>query len=184
MHQDAITSVITSDKELADAVISRDVEVDRLNWLIEHQYNIVSREANLVGKMGITPDEAQFYFLVSRVMERIGDHAVRIASNYTALEEGKASIYEESIRDASETALGVFNDSTSAWFQKDMVLANKAVQSVNNVTKKCRKISEVMSKERPASSIKRLPVAYVRESIRRTGEYSADIGELVINHLV
>jgi len=40
MHKDAITALETRNKNLAEDVIKRDIDVDRLNWLIARQANM------------------------------------------------------------------------------------------------------------------------------------------------
>ena len=67
------------DKNLAGDVLSRDDDIDRLNWLVARQYNIILQNVSLAGKMDTTIGMASTCFLISRIIERIGDHVVRIA---------------------------------------------------------------------------------------------------------
>jgi len=81
MHEDAISALKNRDKILAEDILSRDNDVDRLHWLVARQHNIVSRNVNLAKKMGVTIEMAENYFLISKAIESIGDHAVRIVKN-------------------------------------------------------------------------------------------------------
>ncbi len=81
MHKDAITALDTHNKSLAEDVIKRDIDADRLNWLIARQTNMIMLHASLSRKMGISPDLAMHYYILSRIIERVGDHAVRIAEH-------------------------------------------------------------------------------------------------------
>ena len=62
-------------------MINRDIDADRLNWLIARQTNMIMQNASLSRKMGISPDMAMHYYMLSRIIERVGDHAVRIAEH-------------------------------------------------------------------------------------------------------
>ena len=80
MHLDAMSALETRNKSLCDDVIARDNDVDRLHWLIARQTNIILQNASLGRKMGSHHQNRQYY-VISRIIERIGDHAVRIAEN-------------------------------------------------------------------------------------------------------
>ncbi|MHA1845880.1 MAG: PhoU domain-containing protein, partial [Promethearchaeota archaeon] len=79
MHDDAINSLIKRNKELAEDVIKRDNDVDRLHWLISRQSNIILRDIILAQKLGITLEDASHFQAMSRFLERIADHAEKIA---------------------------------------------------------------------------------------------------------
>ncbi len=81
MHQDAISVLNTHNQDMADDVKSRDQEVDKLYWMISKQYNQIIRDVFFADKMGVSPIEAQGYLLVARTLERVADHASRIATN-------------------------------------------------------------------------------------------------------
>ena len=62
MHEDAITALETHNKTLANDVINRDMDADRLNWLIARQTNMLMQNASLSRKMGISPGLAMNYY--------------------------------------------------------------------------------------------------------------------------
>ena len=57
MHEDAIKAFENGDKKLAEEVIKRDNDVDRLHWLIGRQSHIVMRDIILCQKMGLTLEQ-------------------------------------------------------------------------------------------------------------------------------
>jgi phosphate uptake regulator len=182
MHEDAIATLQEKNSALIEEVTLRDNSVDRLQWLIARQSNIVLKDVTLAKRMGVTQEEATYYFLISRIMERIGDHAVRIAENMLPLIEEEVS--EEVITliaKASSHALQIFGDSMHAWTKKDITLANKTIESISSLISQCAKINNKALDIKGKSSIS---MSYIAESIKRTGEYAADISELVINRLV
>ncbi|MCK4717200.1 MAG: phosphate uptake regulator PhoU [Thermoplasmata archaeon] len=180
MHQEAIQALLKNDESLAKRVVTTDTEVDRLNWLVFHQYNIVSRDANLIAKMGMTIEDANFYFLVSRLIERIADHASRIAKNSIRINKPSKEMKDDISR-ASEAAIELLNGSLGAWFKKDPMEANNVLGRVTPLVDECRNISDAA---REKTTAKGIPAAYIAESIRRTGEYSGDIAEIAMNYLI
>lgn len=182
MHEDAITALKEKDKQLAEDVIARDNNVDRLQWLVARQSNVVLQDVTLAKKMGVTQEEATYYFLISRIMERIGDHAVRIAEHVPLLiaEEIDGTITDV-IASASSLALEIFANSMAAWIKKDIEVANRNIESIKTLVSHCEEINNEALQIKGRSSIS---LGYIAESIKRTGEYAGDIAELVINHLV
>jgi phosphate uptake regulator len=183
MHEDAMTSLKSSDAALADEVIARDSDVDRLHLLIARQSNILLRDVTLSKKMGVSMEDAIHYFLVSRILERVGDHAARIEESAISLIENGAVLDKKlmkKITDASSLALEILSVSSDAFMQRDIGMAHTNIENVSKLSPKCDAISGV-SMDREADS---LALSNIAESIRRTGEYAGDISELVINNLV
>ena len=179
MHEDALKALETGDKALAKKVIESDDDIDRLNWLVERQAHIVLRDIILCQKLDITLDDASNYKFISRFLERIGDHAVKIAKNVILIDYQKIDkeLYNN-IMKASEISLELLNMSLDAWLQKDLNLANENIESIKKLTNACNAI-----KISPNSEYL-VEIGFIIESIRRTGEYSSDISEIIINNLI
>jgi len=179
MHEDALKSLETGNKSLAEKVIESDDDIDRLNWLVERQAHIVLRDIILCQKLDITLEDASNYKFISRFLERIGDHAVKIAKNVILIDYQKIDkeLYNN-IMKASEISLELLNMSLDAWLQKDLNLANENIESIKKLTKACNAI-----KISPNSEYL-VEIGFIIESIRRTGEYSSDISEIIINNLI
>lgn len=182
MHEDVLRAMAEKDKILAADVISRDNDVDRLHWFVARQYNILLQNASLAGKMNITIEMASTCFLISRIIERIGDHIVRIAENIPNLIDhnlDKRTIQRTII--AGNLSLDIFNKSIRSFFQKDIHASNETIESVLTLESVCEEINTHVLQQKGIIAVS---VGYVVESIRRTGEYSQDISETVINYLV
>jgi len=179
MHEDALKALETGDKALAKKVIESDDDIDRLNWLVERQAHIVLRDIILCQKLDITLDDASNYKFISRFLERIGDHAVKIAKNVILIDYQKIDkeLYNN-IMKASEISLELLNMSLDAWLKKDLNLANENIESIKKLSKACNTI-----KISPNSEYL-VEIGFIIESIRRTGEYSSDISEIIINNLI
>jgi phosphate uptake regulator len=182
MYEDTIRALQTKDKNLAGDVLSRDDDVDRLHWLVARQYNIILQNVSLAGKMNITIGMTSTCFLISRIIERIGDHVVRIAQNVPKLVDSDLNKQTmDRILSASYLSLDIFNKSMGAFFKKDIKASNETMESVTELELLCEEINAIALKQKGIVAIN---VGYVVESIRRIGEYAEDISENVINYLV
>ena len=181
MHENAIKALNSGDKTLAEEVIKRDDEVDRLHWLIGRQSHIVLRDIILCQKMGITLEDIIHFQSISRFLERIADHSVKIAKNVLLIDFQK--IDKKILTDLSKAsifALKMLDISLDAWLNKSINLANENINSVKELIDTCENIYFKLDKIAEFS----VPIGYVIESIRRTGEYSVDISEVIINKLI
>jgi phosphate uptake regulator len=182
MYIDAITVLETSNEVLADEVIARDNDVDRLQWLVARQTNMILKNVNLSRKMGLSPADVLHTFLVSRIIERIGDHAVRIVENSKKIfghDLDRESI--ETIRRANKLAMEIFDRSIVSFFARDMLASNENIEALPALDELCEKINAFSMDH---ETILAISLHYIAESIRRAGEYAGDISENVINFLV
>lgn len=181
MHEDAVKALESGNKKLAEKVIDRDDQIDRLNWLVERQSHIVLRDIILCQKMGITLEDASNFQLISKFLERIGDHAVKIAKNVLKIDYKKIdkNLFE-AITETSKISLELLNISLDAWLQKNLKLANENIESIQRLISACEKITFNTGNSAEFA----VEIGYIIESIRRTGEYSSDISEIIINNLI
>ena len=182
MHEDAINALMEGNKNIQEEMSLRDNDVDRLYWLVARQHNIILQNVNLAEKMGATIKMVLAYFLISKKIERMGDHVVKIAKNVAQIAD---SNLDENImvkiQSASSLALDIFNKSIGAFFRKDISESNKNIDSVKKLEKICEEINKLTLNQKSDIVIS---VGYIVESIRRIGEYAEDISETTINYLI
>lgn len=182
MYDDVIISISEKDKKLAEDIILRDNEVDRLHWLIARQQNILNRNVNFADKMGITIADATTAYLLSKRLERIGDHVIQIAENNLNIIDKK---FDEKLTakivSAANYSLETLNRSVGSFYKKDINEANENIERVEKLDKLCEEAKSLVLKQEPFVA---LSLGYIIESIGRIGEYAEDISETVINHLV
>ncbi len=181
MHDDAIKAFENGGTDLAKEVIKRDNDVDRLHWLIGRQSHMVLRDIILCQKMGLTLEQANHFQQISRFLERVGDHAVRIAKNMLLIDYRKIEKnLVKNILNVSKLSLDLLDKSLDAWLQKSISLANENIEAIKDLIS----ISEKISLDTTNSAELSIAIGYIIESIRRTGEYAGDISEIIINNLV
>jgi phosphate uptake regulator len=182
MHEDTMRALETGNKTLAEEVKTRDNDVDRLHWLIARQHNTILQNVSLAEKMNITIGMSSTCFLISRIIERIGDHVVRIAQNIISISNDKLNQKTiDQIQSTSNLALNIFNKSIESFFRKNIQAANENIETVTKLEQLCQEINTSALKQEGAVAIS---LGYIVESIRRIGEYAEDISETVINHLI
>jgi phosphate uptake regulator len=182
MHQDAMDALLTANRDLAADVIKRDRDVDRLHWLVARQYNLILTDPNLGRSMKITPVTASSYYVHSRLIERIGDHGVRIAENAEGLMERRLDVAEKNaLKESMEMALRIFSQGIEAFTSVDPAASHRVIESVAPLEARCAEM-DTMAQHHKGEVANALGA--IIGSIRRIGEYTEDICENTINHLV
>jgi phosphate uptake regulator len=182
MHREAALAVCELNLDLANDVIMRDTEVDRLDWLVARQYNLLIREVELVERIGTSREHAVNFMLIARILERIGDHSSRIARQVPHLKKARArKAMLKRVKALSEEILPIFDDVISALFERDGKLANDCLERANKVLQDIRKFKSDVADTPKGMG---LPLSIVADSLDRTAHYLKDIGELVINYAI
>ena len=180
MFTDSINAFKNGNMKLAEEVIKNDNDVDRLHYLIMRQVNMALSDIIICQKMDVTLEGAVNFQQISRFLERIADHAVKISKNVLNLI--KYSVDEKlknEIEAVSKRSLDLLNRSLDAWLQRNITLANESIELLKELISATEKIS--FNTDNTESSI---AIGYIIESVRRTGEYSGDISEIIINNLI
>ncbi len=179
MLVEAFKSVKELDASLAKDVIERDDEVDRLYWFVEKQHSMTSRNPLFAAKLKTDLIESNAMIAVSKALERIADHASRIAHATEVLHssrppEGLLVRLEGLANDAT----AMLDCSVDAFFRKDAVTANDCIEDSNTLRKKVAAFLEDAMKQKGKTAV---GLSFIAESIDRVGGYSSDIGEIAIN---
>lgn len=181
MHTDAVLALINRDKKLAKDVILRDRDVDRLDWMIAKQYNLILSDAEIAKNIGVSGEKSLKLMLISRITERIGDHATKIAESVILLDGMK--IDQKIVKDItneSDVSLQILDKSMNAFFSENLNEANDAI----DMSDKLNRISDtLMKKIKEQEGEVVVSLGSIIESVRRTGLYATDISEIAINHI-
>jgi len=179
MHRDAIKALQSSDEDLAKDVIDRDADVDRLYWMAVKQYNLILKDRKLGEKIGVDIYEGMSLVIVARGVERIGDHAEKIARNaLTAMETSNKLGDLQEIGKLSEASMSILDRAMEAYFLKDIKGANLIIDQGAELVEKCQDLNVQM---RVPSGIAAIAKTSVLDSLTRTTMYAMDIAETAIN---
>lgn len=179
---DAVQAFVNNDQELALDVTSRDVEVDRLNWLMARQYHMIMRDLSLAEKLGTSATTAINYILISRLIERIADHSCKICLSVQSLESVELpDKLRKWIGRLGEKSVDLFDQSVDAFFREDTDGLNEIIDLVDRAISECDRLVNKVSRWGEEGAV---ALSYIIESIRRAYSYARDIAEVAINHLV
>ncbi|MFO7677949.1 MAG: phosphate uptake regulator PhoU [Thermoplasmatota archaeon] len=179
MHKDAILSLKNQDPLLAQDVETRDDEVDKFYWMIAKQHNMVMNDIFFADKMGVKPKEVLGYLLVARSIERIADHAKKLAGFTPKIKEPIQLI--DDIVQTSDELLKAFDEAINAFNRNRFEYANNVVNQTKELAKKTEQLTkDIFNLEKDAVTI--VSLAYIVDSLERTRAYILDIAETSINH--
>jgi phosphate uptake regulator len=180
MHEDATRALRELDKKLAQDVIALDDEVDRFSLYIIRQLKSAVQNESVLKDIGlINQRDCLGYRVIVKAVERIADHAVKIAENVTTLDKKIDESISQKISGMSSFAVSVFDDSTKALYERDYTLADNVVAKAKTIVNLENEIAKATTKKLEPGEVSNIRM--ILESIRRTAEYASDIAEIVLN---
>src|SRR6059058_1488276 len=181
MHEDALEALRTHDEALARDVAQRDQDVDRLYWMVAKQYN-VAHTAGAPTPNAASKIELQNSRLIAKLLERIGDHAERIARTYPTFAQGRLEPKLIKEMDAArESAMAILDKAFTALLTADIDAANEAVDDLARHQKLIDGLSHHVATRKGEEL---LALAAIVDSLARSANYATDIAEIAIDHAV
>lgn len=181
MLEDSLHALKAGDEALAKDVVQRDQDVDRLYWMVAKQYHLAHTappgsidRATLAG--------IHNHRLIAKLLERIGDHAERIADAYpTIAEKGLDSRLAKELDAADASAIAIVDKAFSALMAGDVEMANEAIDARRPHQKLIDVLSHLVSAKKGEEL---LALAAIVDSLSRAASYATDIAEIAINQAV
>ncbi len=181
MAEDSITALKEKDPKLAEDVPPRDQDVDRLYWMVAKQYHLAVTDSsymvayNLRGKL-------HHFRTVAKLLERIGDHAEKIALAVINLGgEGQEEAFIGQVEEVVTRALVILEKAFTALMADDMAMANDALDGWEALQKRVGDLSRKVS---GATGPRLVPLATIVDSVSRIGGYGSDVAEVAINSVI
>jgi phosphate uptake regulator len=175
MLEDSMSALRDHNVEIAEDVVQRDDDVDRFYLLSVRQLKASIDDIELSEKIGIRhPRECLGYRLITKCIERVGDHAVRISKNVLKMDSGVSA--DDPIFQMADLSRKVFESSIGSMTEEDP-------QAINNIVVEAKKVSQfgVSLEPQDCDGSGNIELSMILESLRRVSEYSADIAEVAIN---
>jgi phosphate uptake regulator len=179
MLDDAVLALKKSDGALAHDVALRDQDVDRLYWMVAKQYHMAHTSPTPTGD-GMAARGVHSHRLVAKLLERIGDHAQRIAETYPTIADGKTldAKLAKDFEEAETSAVGILDRAFQALITGDIDAANEAIDARVHHQKLIDALSHRVATRKGEEL---LALGTVVDSLGRAASYSADIAEQAIN---
>ncbi len=178
MLNDALDSLDSKDPSILRNYQERDKDVDRLDWLVSRQVNIHQKDMTISKKMGMDLCEISRCATISRSIERIGDHAVLLATNLIPVIESGFPTLDKKILSAGREAVRLFTDSVATWSSRDMAAANACIERGEELVRQALAIGDIDDAVDERTAV---AAELIAGSVKRVTEYSMDIAEIAIN---
>lgn len=166
MLEDVLKGIKDSDPDLLQNVERRDDEVDRYQWYIFREINKNPREKG-----------STFTLILSRILERVADHAVNICSMVVANKD-ETNTSMEMIAESLSRAIETFRDAMTGFYQDKFENLNEIIDRKHSI----RTDKENFSKAIRIGKSSLLP--RISEEISRIGYYATDIAELAMDRII
>jgi phosphate uptake regulator len=180
MLADSITALVENDHDLASDVIERDDDVDRLWYMTSRVFRGVLRDPSTATEVGLPRDVCFDYHTSARQLERVADHATKIAEHALELDEipdGAA----EGLQELNAGANEVIETSMDALLEDDAETANReanaARRMVDEVDDQAR---EVDNRVRELDPQQAQLLGLIVDSLSRAADYGGNIAETAL----
>ncbi len=180
MFLDAVRAAADHDAELAHDIMARDEDVDRLYLMLHRQFRIVLRDLLAEEALGISRVKLFDIYTVARQLERIADHAVKIARVTTLIEAPPPKV-AEALRKMGETVASLLEESVEAFRLPNPDLAGQAIAKASGVEERLMKAVKLLWGLDPQEA-QLIGIAF--DSIGRVKDYSVNIAETALNTAV
>lgn len=181
MHRDSVVALCEGKHDLAAQVLKSDDEVDRFGFYVVRLMKQAVEDPRLLNEIGLkSPRDCLGYRLIAKSVERIGDHAVRIAEQATELREPLTTRLAGRMKELSEFSSLQFQEASQALFRSDYSMADRVLARQDQAETLEAEIERQIYKQNLSpEDISGLRL--ILESLMRVGEYGTDIAEIVLN---
>jgi phosphate uptake regulator len=181
MLEDAIEALAELDDDMARDVIQRDDDVDRLWMVVSRIFRATLRTPKAAEELGLPREVCFDYQSCARQLERIADHATKIAHLSRQFEEPVSAEIIEALESLHESAVEVVDDGMDALFVEDSTeatrLANDAREAVQEIDEHARHIDELLRELDPGRAHL---LGLVVDSVSRSADYGGNIAETAL----
>lgn len=181
MLDDAVRSVTQNDVTLAEDVIDRDDDVDRLWFMVSRVFRSVLRDPSAAAARGMSREVCFDYHSSARQLERIADHSVKIATLSSELSKVPPEV-REAIITLHQDARGIIEGAMAALLEDDSEaaseLANDARDRVEAIDEHTREIDELIRELADPTEAQLLGL--ITDSLSRTADYGGNIAETAL----
>ena len=180
MLSDAVTALLEDDADLAADVVQRDDDVDRLWSMVSRVFRSVLRDPGAAATIGLDRETAFDYHSSARQLERVGDHATKIATHAESLSAPPEDA-AEAIRALHGEAAEVVDVAMDALLDEESdratQLANEARQQVAGIDELARTVDEEIRELEPQEA---QLLGLVVDSLSRSADYGGNIAETAL----
>lgn len=181
MFGDAVRAVADHDAELAHDIVARDEDVDRLYLMLYRQFRIVLCDLLAEEALGVSRIKLFDTHTVARQLERVADHAVKIARVTTSLSRQPPQKVADALRRSGDQVTALLRESVDAFRGENPDLASRVIDSALGLEDRLMRAVKLLWDLDPHGA-QLIGIAF--DSIRRVRDYSINIAETALNTAV
>ena len=182
MLADAVTALVEDDDDLAADVVQRDDDVDRLWSMVSRVFRSVLRDPSAAAAIGLDRETCFDYHSSARQLERIGDHAAKIATHAGTLGMPPENA-SEALAELLEGSTEIIEMSMDALLEDDpghaTQLANDARQRVVRIDELARAVDDTIRELDPQQA---QLLGLIVDSLSRSADYGGNIAETALQN--
>ena len=180
MISDSIRSLVERRPSLAEAVIARDDEIDKLEMEVDDLcYELLALEQPVANDLRLIATTMK----IVKDIERIGDIGVNIAERVVELIQEPELKPIVDLPIMAEAAQKILKESLDAFVDSDTELAQKVISKDDFLDKLYEQIfRELLTYmlEDPRSISRAIKLIFIAKALERVGDHSANVAEMVI----
>ncbi|WP_254829442.1 phosphate signaling complex PhoU family protein [Haloglomus salinum] len=180
MLNDSVAALVEDDDDLAADVIQRDDDVDRLWSMVSRVFRSVLRDPAAAADVGLDRETCFDYHSSARQLERVADHATKIATHSRELEtvpEDAAAALEElhaAAVEVIETAMDALLEDDS---DEATAMANDARRQIEDIDAQAREVDALIRDLDPQQA---QLLGLVVDSLTRAADYGGNVAETAL----
>ncbi|MFB6136303.1 MAG: PhoU domain-containing protein [Halobacteriaceae archaeon] len=182
MLEDAVTALVEDDDDLAEDVVERDDDVDRLWYVVSRTFRSTLRSPQAAQEVGLPRSTCFDYHSAARQLERVADHSSKIATLATDLGAVPDDVVEALLELRAEAA-DIVDTAMEALFTDDAEaatdLANEARQSIHRIDEHTRNLNGLLRDLDPRQA---QHLGLVVDSLSRSADYGGNVAETALQN--
>lgn len=176
MQKDAVMSFVGGNTRLAQTVVERDEDVDRLYFLLVRVVRAALTDPAIAEKLGASPIDCLDYRILASFVEKFADYATDIARSTWPRRGGKETDGTiRSMEKAGATLMRMHKDAVEAVFTRNLALAQEVTKLSAEATASIRTAERSLVNAKP-ETIDRL--ATVVSALKGMSGINVDIADL------
>jgi phosphate uptake regulator len=177
MHQDAIDAVLRGDDTLATQVIERDSEADKSFALVGRCFQRTLADLSEVQRLGHDRSTVFEYYYLCRQLERIADHAEKIARLTRDYADTPGPTLADELAELGGRSRGIIEDAANVVLtDTDVSLAYDSLASRDSLVERIEELDETLYGSPELSQA--YTGSLLLDSTKRSAEYGANIAAL------
>ncbi|SDJ57445.1 phosphate signaling complex PhoU family protein [Natronorubrum texcoconense] len=180
MLEDAVTALVENDDDIAQDVIERDDDVDRLWLVVSRIFRATLRSPRAAEELGVPREDCFDYHSSARQLERVADHAAKISNLAFKLDEIPEDVADALVElhgDASDILEKAMDALVAEESEEATRLGHAALESVLEIDEHTRRIDDML---RDLDPVQAQSLGLIVDSLSRSADYGGNIAETAL----